>query len=186
MVRMGLRDVAVRIQPSLVGRGPLPLPSPRMYPHSHPAPAMASPGTVGFKSLLLQLYQWCRPPPVPCPSRLPQQFSDLPPAHLDTAPSTPTLVPCLNPLCTQSQRDFTQIGLLSSPTKGLQGGVQLLSQAPRGPRVQLPCMSWFWLSMGISPPDFCLLPTIASQLIDPKAVIPSSPPNHKSLKLESP
>lgn len=49
MVRTGLRDMAVKIQPRLVGRRPLPPLPPRKYSslHAHSAPGLGFPKGLG-------------------------------------------------------------------------------------------------------------------------------------------
>lgn len=114
------------------------------------------------------------PPSVPCPSMLSQQLSELPlpiPPTWTLPLPTPTLVSCLSSFQMHRQRDLTTDWPPLPPLEGpvaphcLQGTVQLLSQAHQGPQAQPPCcflvLAPTRISMGVSSPDLCLLPTLA-------------------------
>lgn len=175
MVRTGLRDVAVRIQPDQWARIPSHyfLPSSPLSPsHGFPRPHRVQ---LSLHQLdLCYLSLWERQPGLLLSPVLLYCQSCPSPAHPlgHCPPRSSILVLCLGPFHTNSPRDLKTDwpplplrGACGSPPPARLKGIQLLNQAHPGPQAQPSCLLVLAptrVSMGVSPPYLRVLPDIAS------------------------
>lgn len=116
-------------------------------------------------SYLVTMGQATRPPPVPCPSMLPQQLSELllpNPPTWTLSPAIPTRVPCLRLFQTHSQSDL-MTDSSSSPEKGLWLPIACRVDSSCSARPSHPAASWFTPPQG-SPWEFHLHTSVSFPL----------------------